>query len=245
MMILAEIFKTTLDELVNEGTLQEKTAQPVLYQSETIYDIDRNMHFDMHLGSAKKIVLTSGEDEKLHVKLESETLPDLHTLFKIKLDEKKKKLDVDCVKKKGMSRYEIEDAVVISILLPAGYTEHCELEASARELEMTGLQMERLEYDGDAGVIRVNNCRGCMEFTAKTDYELFVDRIDGRIDVNQWRARSVIHVRNVEDYRVTNKGRHSKVYYRKNGEMCEAPVMDGSNEICISGIGSELILELE
>lgn len=154
----------------------------MLYQSETIYDIDRNMHFDIHLGSAKKIVLASGEDEKLHVKLESETLSELHSLFKIKLDENRGKLDVDCVKKKGISRYEIEDAVVVSILMPVDYAKHCELEASAKELELTGLKLERLEYDGDAGTVRINNCTGSLEFTAKTNYELFVENIDGGID---------------------------------------------------------------
>lgn len=73
MVILAEIFKMTLDELVSqEKKIQEKTK--TFFESETVYDIDCSKHFDINMGSARKIVLCSGNDEKLHVKLESEKI---------------------------------------------------------------------------------------------------------------------------------------------------------------------------
>ena len=55
MVILAEIFKLTLDELVLQESkvLQEREAE-ALYESETIYDIDCDKHFDIHMGSVRK-----------------------------------------------------------------------------------------------------------------------------------------------------------------------------------------------
>ena len=39
MIILAEIFKLTLDELILQGTMVQQEREP-LYESETVYDID-------------------------------------------------------------------------------------------------------------------------------------------------------------------------------------------------------------
>ena len=86
MIILAEIFKTTLDELVSQAIPQYQKKKEV-YTSETVYDIDCSKHFDIHFGAAQTIVICGGKDEKLHVKLESETMEDLHHVIKVKLDE--------------------------------------------------------------------------------------------------------------------------------------------------------------
>ena len=126
MVILAEIFKITLDELI----LQEKQTQEakkVRFESETVYDIDCNKHFDIKMGSAGKITIHSGDDEKIHIKLESDILENLGSLYKVKLDEKKNRIDIDCVKKKGITRYETEESVDVIISLPFNYTKHCAL----------------------------------------------------------------------------------------------------------------------
>lgn len=95
MVIIAEIFKTTLDELLRDSAIKQELEKPVSI-SETIYDIDCEKHFDINIGNASAIILSSGTDEKMHIKLSSETLEDLNTMFKIKLDEKKNKPDVTC-----------------------------------------------------------------------------------------------------------------------------------------------------
>ncbi|MCM1441856.1 MAG: helix-turn-helix domain-containing protein, partial [Roseburia sp.] len=105
MVIIAEIFKTTLDDLLRGPAVQQKQETPV-YTSETIYDIDCEKHFDVNIGDAATIVLSSGKDEKLHIRLSSETFENIGTMFKIKLDEKKNKLDVNCLNKDKLSRYE-------------------------------------------------------------------------------------------------------------------------------------------
>lgn len=245
MVILAEIFKLTLDELVlQEAQLQAK--RKTLYESETVYDIDGDKHFDIHMGSARSIRITSGEDEKLRIKLQSETLENLSSLYKIKLDEKKNKLDIDCVKSKGISRYETEAAVDVIITLPADYTSHCEVDASTKELYIENLRLDRLEYDGDAGKIYIKDACGSLEFTGKTDYEITVEGACSKLDVNQFSANAVVHISEPEKWKTVNSGRWCSVVYRKNGTVCEGGAFtEGERVLSVSGIRSELIVDWE
>ena len=86
MIILAELFKLTLDELVLEE-VKKQEEKPVVFESETVYDIDTGKHFDINLGGARKITIKTGVDEKIHIVLSSEILAEIGSLFKVKLDE--------------------------------------------------------------------------------------------------------------------------------------------------------------
>lgn len=243
MMILAEIFKTTLDELVSQA-VPEYRRKKEMYTSETIYDIDCSKHFDIHFGSANIITICGGNDEKLHVKLESETLEELSSVMKVKLDEHKNKLDVDCIKQKGLSKYEIGEAVCVTITLPQGYTEHCELAADAKKVYLTGLNLNRFEYDGVAEQVYITECNGSLEFTSKSDYEITIDEIHGRVEVNQWKAGCIVHIPEKADCKLKNTGRKCQVFFQKQGEHCENGFREESeNELCIAGIGSEMIID--
>lgn len=244
MIILAEIFKTTLDELVSQA-IPEYQGKKEVYSSETIYDIDCSKHFDIHFGSANTIVICGGKDEKLHVKLESETMENINQVMKVKLDEHKNKLDVDCVKQKGLSKYEIGEAVSVVITLPQGYTEHCELAADAKKVYMTGLDLKCLEYDGGAEQVFITECKGSLEFTSKSDYDITIDEIHGRLEVNQWRATCMVHLKEGTDCKLKNTGRRCRIYCQKNGERCDSVFPELSeNELCIAGINSEMIVDI-
>lgn len=244
MVIIAEIFKTTLDELLRDSAVRQEQKTPV-YTSETIYDIDCEKHFDVNIGNAATILLSSGMDEKLHIKLSSETLENLDTMFKIKLDEKKNKLDVTCLNKNKISRYEAEDSLMVEIILPDKYSDHCEIEASVKLLVIKNLHLRRLEYDGDAGQVLISDSNGSLEFTAKTDYDITIDKITGRLDVNQWKAKAIVHIPEENMVNVINKGRKCDVYYVKDGNAIEYEnISVGENELSISGMFSELIVDL-
>ncbi len=244
MVIIAEIFKTTIDELLMDSV--KKTApETFAYTSETIYDIDCEKHFDVNIGSAAKIMLSSGDDEKLHVKLFSETLENLGSMYKIKLDDRKNKLDVICDNKKKLSRYEAEESLTVEIILPNKYSDHCEIAASVKLLAINNLHLNRLEYDGDAEHILISDSSGSLEFTAKTDYEITVDKITGSLDVNQWKAKAIIHIPEENMVNVINRGRKCNVYYVKEGKAAECGnVADRENEISISGVFSEVVVDL-
>lgn len=244
MVILAEIFKTTLDELLR-GTAAMAEQKPSVYISETVYDIDCEKHFDINIGAAASITLMSGTDEKLYVRLSSENIENLDETFKVKLDDVKNRLDVNCLNKNKMSRYEAEESLNVTIVLPNKYADHCEVEASVKLLEIKDLHLRRLEYDGDAQRIIISNSSGSFEFTSKTDYDITADKITGRLDVNQWKAKSIVHIPEQNMTRVINKGRKCSVYYAKDGNRIEREKSaEGENEICISGIFSELTVDL-
>lgn len=245
MMILAEIFKTTLDELVYQGAGTEKEERKE-FCSETIYDIDNKTHFDIHFGSAKEIEVVPSLDEKLHVVLKSKTLENLEQLFKIKLDEKRKKIDVNCFKKGELSEKEIREELSVTIMLPKDYTNHCELEASAKEVSFVGLHLDCFEYDGEASFVTMKQCRGSFEFTGKTDFDITVDEINGRLQVYQLWANSIIHVTKPANFHVNNSGRKSRVYWNKNEQTVESfENVESENELCIAGIKSEMIVSCE
>lgn len=244
MVIIAEIFKTTLDELLMDS-VTKATSETSVYTSETIYDIDCEKHFDVNIGSAAAIMLSSGDDEKLHMKLSSETLENLDSMFKIKLDDRKNKLDVICLNKNKLSRYEAEESLTVEIILPNKYSDHCEIAASVKLLAIRNLHLNRFEYDGDAEQVIVSDSSGSLELTAKTDCEITVDKITGRLDINQWKAKTMLHIPQENMVNVVNKGRKCNVYYVKEGKEIECEnAVDNENEISVSGIFSELVVDM-
>lgn len=242
MIILAEIFKMTLDELVLQRKKEEE-VQETLFESETVYDIDCDKHFDIRLGSARKICICSCDDEKIHIRLQSEVLDNLNSLYKVKIDEKKKRLDILCQNKKEISGFEAGQSLDIIIMLPKDFTQHCEIDANAKELFIENLQMKRLEYDGAADLVYIKDVEGSVEFTGKTDYEINIDGTCTQLDVNQWGAKALIHVADLNKYTFVNKGRKSKIYCLKDGVVSEEiSDTNGENMISVSGIRSELII---
>ncbi len=244
MVIIAEIFKTTLDELLRDSVAKQEQKSPV-YTSETIYDIDCEKHFDINIGNAAAIKLSSGKDEKLHIKLSSESFENIDTMFKIKLDEKKNRLDVNCLNKNKLSRYEAEDSLMVEIMLPDKYSDHCEIEASVKLLVIKDLHLRRLEYDGDAGQVLISDSSGSLEFTSKTDYDISIDKFTGSLDINQWKAKAIVHIPEENIVNVTNKGRKCAVHYVKEDRVIEYEnIAEEENELRVSGMFSELIVDL-
>ncbi len=245
MIILAELFKLTLDELVLEE-VKKQEEQATIFESTTVYDIDTQRHFDINLGGARKITLKSGVDEKIHIVLSSETLTDIGSLFKVKLDEKCNKLDVELVNKRDVSRFEAQESVDITLLFPEKLTQHTEVSASVKELFLEDLRLSRLEYDGDAEKVYIRDTEGSLEITSKTDYEIYISGSCTRLDVNQFKAKAVVHLASADHYRFVNNGRKCKLITRKNGEAVELSENEiAENTISTSGIFSELIVEVE
>ena len=242
MIILAEIFKVTLDELILERISVQESQQEI-FESETVYDIDCSKHFDIRIGNARKICIQRCDDEKVHIKLQSEVLENLSSLYKVKIDEKKNRLDIDCQNKREISRLEAENSLDIIIMLPVNFTEHCEIDANVKELSVENLKLKRLEYDGNAEIVYIKDTEGSLEFTGKNDYEITIDGTCTQLDVNQWGAKTLVHVEDISSYTLVNKGRKSKIYCLKDGVISEeTAALNGENIISISGIGSELIV---
>ena len=245
IIILAELFKLTLDELVLEE-VKKQEGKTMVYESETVYDIDIGKHFDINLSSANKITIKTGVDEKIHIVLSSESFAEIASFFKVKLDERRNRLDVELVNKKDVSRFETQESLDITLIFPEKFTNHAEVIASANELYIEDLRFSRLEYDGDAKKIFIRDVECSLEFTAKTDYEIFISGKCTKLDVNQFKAKTMVHLGNSDQYKFVNKGRKCKLITRKNGEMVELDENEtAENTISISGIFSELIFEVK
>ena len=243
MVILSELFKMTLDELVMQES-QRRTAEKNCFESETVYDIDGDKHFDIHMGSARSISVTSGSDEKIHILLRSETLENLGSLYKIKLDEKRGNIDVDCIAQKGVTRYETEASVDMLLTLPADYTSHVEIAASTSDLRIENIHLDCLEYDGDAKYVYIRDAIGSIELTSKTNYEITLEGVCTKVDVNQFSASSVVHISDPDKYKAVSNGRKCSIVFRKDGEICGEPLCtNGERIISVSGIRSELVID--
>ena len=117
------------------------------------------------------------------------------------------------------------------------------LTRNKKELYIESLKLKRLEYDGAADLVYIKDVEGSLEFTGKTDYEINIDGTCTQLDVNQWSAKALIHVADINQYTFVNKGRKSKIYCLKDGVMSEEMLdTNGENIISVSGIGSELII---
>lgn len=242
MIVLADFFKLTLDELILQKKERESLSSH-LFESETIYDIDSNTHFDIYVGSARKMYIHPCNDEKVHIKILSNKIDNLNSLYKVKIDERKNRVDIDCLKKRTISQFELEKSLDVVILLPNNYVNHCEVAASVKELYIKDLKLDRLEYDGNADYIYVKDVEGSLEFTGKQDYSITIEGICTKLDVNQWRAKSLVYITDISNYAFENKGRKTKIIYlNESGISQEIPNVEGNSIISISGIKSELII---
>lgn len=99
IMAVSALFDISIDELM--CSKREMKKQPeYLFESVTEYDIDEVKHYDMKFGGAKWLTLSGYDGEKIRIRLVSDTLSTLRSDFKVKIDDIKKRLDVDVSRKK-------------------------------------------------------------------------------------------------------------------------------------------------
>ena len=87
MMAISALFDISVDELLSNEKGAKKPAD-YLYESITEYDIDEPKRYDMKFGGAKQITLSGYEEEKIRVRLVSNTIPTLQNDFKVRIDRK-------------------------------------------------------------------------------------------------------------------------------------------------------------
>ena len=148
-------------------------------------------------------------DEKIHIVLSSEILAEIGSLFKVKLDEKRNKLDVELVNKKGVSRFEAQESVDITLLFLKSLPSIQRFQQALRNFLLRIIRLSRLEYDGDAEKVFIRDTEGSLEFTAKTDYEIFISGNCTKLDINQFKAKAIVHLENADNYKLSNNGRNA------------------------------------
>lgn len=242
IMSISALFGISVDEFLSE----EKSAvsrKGYLYESVTEYDIDGMKDFDMKLGGASKVTITGGEDEKIKVKLCSDTLETLKHDLKVKIDDVKRRIDVDVNRMNKMTETTAKAELFIEIILPNKYLSHIEFDVNCEELELVDLVCENIEFNGRANSMTVETVQGVIEVNCNLDMNIVCRKLTGNFELNQISATSVIKVPQNYSFRSIVKGIATSISYKENGKEAESFADEqAENVIELNGMKSELTI---
>ena len=236
---LSAVFNISVDELLSEEAV--KLRYP--YESIVEYDIDEIKHFDIKLGSVNCVKMRAGEGEKIKVQLVSDTIENLTELVKVKIDDIKRRIDVDVNRSKSLSEELVKEHLSIFINLPEKYMGDTELATNCEKLELFDIISEKFELDGEAKEIYIAGGNSHIELDNNSLMEIYVADYTGRIDVNQISAKSRLHVPHEYAFKAVKKGIRTKLLFEDRGHLVDDfSVSESENQIEINGINSELTI---
>ena len=150
--------------------------------------------------------------------------------FKITFDDLYYKLDIDIKSKK-----QIQD-MVINMYLPEKYINDIELNSKIKILNISNLELNKLEYDGDLKYLNVKNSKGEIVLnTTKCDIEANYDKLEGMLEVNTINSVARVEVPKGTEYKTILKGVKNKFIDSTNTE-------ESNNVIELNGMNSKLIV---
>lgn len=242
IMAISTLFDVSIDELLSNEKGAKKSAE-YLYESVTEYDIDEPKRYDMKFGGAKQFILAGYEGEKIHVRLVSNTMPTLQNDFKVRIDDIKKRIDVDVNRKNGVTEAMAKEAVSIFVQIPASYIEKIECAVNAETVEICSLECDSIELDTKTSGVTLEDVIGTVEINCNLDMEVVCHSLNGEVAINQVSATSKIHVPEGVAFTAIAKGIGTSISYEKDGKQTEAfSVPDAENIIELNGIKSELVI---
>ena len=242
MMAISALFDISIDELLSNERGMKKSNE-YLFESVTEYDIDEPKRYDMKFGGAKQFVLSGYEGEKIRVRLVSNTLSTLQNDFKVKIDDIRKRIDVDVKRKNGTTEAMAKSEIDIFVQIPVQYVDKIECEAHAERVEIRSIECENIELGVKTTNLILENVVGSVEVDCNLDMEIMCDSLNGEIAINQVSATSKIHIPEKVVFQAVAKGIGTSISYEKAGQRAErfdTPKAD--NVIELNGIKSELII---
>lgn len=242
MMVISALFNVSIDGLLsNEKGGKERTDY--LFNSITEYDMDGPKRFDMKLGGADRVVINGYDGEKLVVRLASNTLPTLQNDFKVKIDDIKKRTDIDVTRRNGMTEAKAKESVTIFVSLPGPYLEKVEAAVNARTVEMDSLECESIELDAKIQNLILDRVTGTVEVNCNLDMDILCRTLSGAVEINQLSATSRITVPEGTAFTALVKGMGTNISYERDGKTVEPfSVPDAENVIELNGMKSELVI---
>ncbi|MBR3254984.1 MAG: helix-turn-helix domain-containing protein [Clostridia bacterium] len=223
------LFNTTIDELVKEdkNVIIEKVNNNIYVQE---LEIDHTKHFDINICKIQELNILPNVEEKVKIELISNIEDNLVEAYKIKMDNLYNKLDIDIKSKK-----DVED-ICINMYLPEKYIEEIELNSKIKTLNISNLELEKIEYDGTLKYINVNNTKGKVVLnTTKCDIEANYDKLDGILEVNIINSTARVVIPKGTEYKTILKGVKNQFIDSINTE-------ESNNVIELNGINSKLII---
>ena len=170
------LFNTTIDELVKEDkNITTEIKEKYTYMEEL--EIDHTKHFDIHISKIYELNIMPNAEEKVKIELLSNEEENLSEVFKIKFDNLYNKLDVDVKSKK-----QAKD-ISINMYLPEKYIEEIKLNSEIKILNISNLELRKLEYDGKLKYLKVKNSKGKIVLnTTKCDIEANYNKLEGTLE---------------------------------------------------------------
>lgn len=224
---ISNLFHVTIDELVKEDKeISINTSNSYIEELE----IEHTKHFDIHISKIYELNIKPCNEEKVRIELLSNEEENLSDLYKVKLDNLYNRLDIDIKGKK-----EIKD-MTINLLLPEKYIDEIELKSKIKVLNISDLNINKLEYDGDLKYLNVNNSKGRIVLnTTKSDVEVKYDKLDGILEVNTINSVSRVEIPKGTQYKIIKKGIKNEIIDAK-------PVEESTNVIELNGASNKLIM---
>lgn len=242
IMAISALFDISIDELFSNER-GEKKPTDYLYESITEYDIDEPKRYDMKFGGAKQFLLSGYEGEKIRVRLASNTLSTLRNDFKVKIDDIRKRIDVDVNRKNGVSEATAKEAVSIFVQIPSPYIGKIECAVNAETVEICSLESDSIELDIKTPSVILEDVTGTVEINCNLDMDVVCHSLKGEIAINQVSATSKIHVPEDAVFTAVTKGIGTSISYEKGGRQAERfDTPDAENMIELNGIKSELVI---
>ena len=240
---IAALFGITVDELLTGET---KVQAAHRYESITEYDIDEVKHYDMKFGSAKEVFLSCHPGEKLRIRLVSDTLASLQSDFKIKLDDTKRRLDLELLRKNGMSETASKEGLSIYAELPAAYLGKVECAVNAERVSLSSLDCERIELGGRNRKLYLDAVPGTVEIDSNLDMEIHCLSLASSLELNQLSACSKLYVPADAVFTAKAKGIGTRISYASDGKATEPFDTPGAEKrIELNGMKSELVISRE
>ena len=242
IMAISALFNISIDELLSNEKGEKKPAE-YLFESITEYDIDELKHYDMKFGGAKQFRLSGYEGEKIRVRLASNTLSTLRGDFKVKIDDIRKRIDVDVNRKNGVSEATAKEAVSIFVQIPSAYIGKIECAVNAETVEIRSLECDSIELDVKTPNIILEDISGTVEINCNLDMEVVCNSLKGEVDINQISATSRIHIPEDAVFTAVTKGIETHISYEKAGRQAERFDTPGAENIIeLNGLRSELVI---
>ena len=240
LVAIADLFKLSLDELMGRDIEHETLAKDYLYESVTEYDIDGKKDFDISFMGANKLKLYAYEGEKVKVILLSDTISDIQNELKTKIDDIKRKIDIDIKRVGNLSETVAKNELTIKILIPQLYMGEVELNGNTNILELKNLELDNIEFSGKSKEIALENIKSHIEIDTNEDAKLYVKNVEGALDINQLSATSKLYIASTDEFGFVSKGVLNKVLCKQDTlnikEVSEEPKL----VIELNGIKSEL-----
>ena len=242
IIAISKLFDVSMDELFSNER-SEKKERDFLYESVTEYDIDEPKRFDIKLGGAKELVFTGYNGEKIRIHLASNTLSNLQSDFKVKIDDVRKRIDVDVNRKNNVTEAIAKKELYIFVEIPTPYIGKIECAINAEQVKIASIECNSIELDTKTQRIFIDDVVGIVEINCNLDMDIVCSSLSGNVEINQISATSKINIPKESDFSSVTKGIGTNITFEEDGKTVEPfDNPESDNIIELNGIKSELVI---